>query len=48
MVGYDDVASCYSAGVLTRRQVGKKGRKSGGTRSRQLLSWRDPTSSLPE
>ena len=48
VVGCDDVASCYNVGVLTRRQVGKKGRKSGGTRSRQLLSWRVPTSSLPE
>ena len=24
VVGYDDVASCYSVGVLTRRQVGRK------------------------
>ena len=23
VVGYDDVAPCYSVGVLTRRQVGR-------------------------
>ena len=42
VVGCDDVASCYSIGVLTRRQAG---RREGG---RQLLYWRVPISSLPE
>ena len=47
MVGSDDVAPCYSIGVLARRQVGKR-EGSRGARVVALLNWRVPISSLPE
>ena len=48
VVGSDDVASCYSIGVIDKAPGWQKGRKSGGSCSRQLLYWRVPISNLPE
>ena len=48
VVGSDDVASSYYVGVLSRAHGWKKGRKSGGSCGRQLLSWRAPVSSIPK
>ena len=48
VVGSDDVAPSYSVGVLTRRQIRKRGGSRGGSWSRQLLSWRVPIFSIPE
>jgi len=39
-VGSDDVAASYYVGVLSRAHGWQKGRKSGGSCARQLLSWR--------
>ena len=44
----DDVASSYYIRVLNGTPGWKKGRKSGGSRGRQLLSWRAPISSIPK
>ena len=48
VVESDDVAASYYAGVLSGAHGWKKGRKSGGSCSRQSLSWRAPTSSIPK
>ena len=48
VVGSDDVASSYYIGVLDGASGWQKGRKSGGSCSRQLLSWRAPISSIPK
>jgi len=48
VVGSNDVASSYCIGVLDETPGWQKGRKSGGSCSRQLLSWRAPISSVPE
>ena len=48
VVGSDDVASSYYEGVLSRAHGWQKGRKSGGSCGRQLLSWRAPVSSIPK
>ena len=48
MVGSDDVAASYYVGVLSRAPIWQKGRKSGGSCSRQSLSWRAPISSIPK
>jgi len=42
------VASSYYIGVLDGTPGWQKGRKSRGSCSRQLLSWRAPISSMPE
>ena len=47
VVGSDDVAVSYYIGVLNGAPGWQKGRKSGGSCSRQLLSWRAPISSIP-
>ena len=41
------MASSYDIGVLDGTPGWQKGRRSGGLRSRQLLSWRAPISSIP-
>ena len=46
VVGSDDVAASYHIGVLNETPGWQKGRKSGGSCRRQLLSWRAPTSSM--
>ena len=46
VVGSDDVASSYCIGVLDGTPGWQKGRKSGGSCSRQVLSWRAPISSI--
>jgi len=48
VVGSDDVASSYYIGVLNGTPGWQKGRKSGGSCSHQLLSWRAPISSIPK
>ena len=48
VVGSDDVASSYYMGVLDGTPGWQKGRESGGSCSRQLLSWRAPISSIPK
>jgi len=48
VVGSDDVASSYCMGVLRGAPGWQKGRKSGGSCSRQMLSWHAPISSTPE
>ena len=48
VVGSDDVAASYYAGVLCGAHGWRKGRKSGGSCGRQLLSWRAPISSMPK
>ena len=48
VVGSDDVASSYYIGVLDGTPGWQKGRKSGGSCSRRLLSWRAPISSIPK
>ena len=48
VVGSDDVAASYYVGVLSRAPGWQKGRKSGGSCSRQLVSWRAPISSIPK
>jgi len=48
VVGSDDVAASYYIGVLNRAPGWQKGRNSGGSYSRQLLSWRAPISSIPK
>ena len=48
VVGSDDVASSYYIGVFNGTPGWQKGRKSGGSRSRQLLSWRAPISGIPK
>jgi len=48
VVGSDDVAASYYVGVLSRAPGWRKGRKSGGSCSRQSLSWRAPISSIPK
>ena len=40
------MASSYYIGVLNGTSGWQKGRKSGGSCSRQLLSWRAPISSI--
>ena len=47
VVGSDGVASSYYIGVLNETPGWQKGRKSGGSCSCQLLSWRAPISSIP-
>ena len=47
VVGSDDVAASYYVGVLSRAHGWQKGRKSGSSCGRQLLSWRAPVSSIP-
>ena len=42
------MASSYYIGVLEGTPGWQKGRKSGGSRSRQLLSWRAPISIIPK
>ena len=42
------MASSYYIGVLDGTPGWQKGRKSGGSCSRQLLSWRAPISSIPK
>ena len=42
------MASSYYVGVLSRAHGWQKERKSGGSCSRQLLSWRVPISSIPK
>jgi len=42
------VAASYYVGVLSRAYGWQKGRKSGGSCGRQLLSWRAPSSSIPK
>ena len=44
VVGSNDVASSYYIGALDGTPGWQKGRKSGGSRSRQLLRWRAPIS----
>ena len=41
------MASSYDIGVLDGTLGWQKGRRSGGLRSRQLLSWRSPISIIP-
>ena len=48
VVRSDDVAASYYVGVLSRAHGWQKGRKSGGSCGRQLLSWRAPISSIPK
>jgi len=48
VVGSDDVAASYNIGVLNGTPGWQKGRKSGGSCSRQSLSWRAPISSIPK
>ena len=48
VVGSDDVAASYYIGMLNGAPGWQKGRKSGGSCSRQLLSWRAPISSIPK
>ena len=48
VVGSDDVAASHYVGVLSRAHGWRKGRNSGGSCSRQLLSWRAPVSSIPK
>ena len=48
VVGIDDVAASYNVGVLNGTPGWQKGRKSGGSCSRQSLSWRAPTPSIPK
>ena len=47
VVGSDDVAASNNIGVLNGTPDWQKGRKSGGSCSRQSLSWRAPISSIP-
>ena len=42
------MAASYHVGVLSRARGWQKGRKSGGSCSRQLLSWPAPISKTPE
>ena len=42
------MASSYDIGVLDGTPGWQKGRKSGGSRSRQLLSWCAPISIMPK
>ena len=42
------MASSYYIGVLDGTPGGQKGRKSGGSCNRQLLSWRAPIFSIPK
>jgi len=42
------VAASYYASVLSGAHGWHKGRKSGGSCGRQLLSWRAPISSIPK
>ena len=42
------MAAIYYVGVLSRARGWQKGRKSGGSCSRQSLSWRAPISSIPK
>ena len=42
------MAPSYRIGVLDGTPGWQKGRKSGGSCSRQLLSWRAPSSSIPK
>ena len=42
------MAASYYVGVLSRAPGWQKGRKSGGSCSRQSLSWRAPISSIPK
>ena len=42
------MAASYYVGMLSRAHGWQKGRKSGGSCSRQLLSWRAPISSIPK
>jgi len=42
------VVSSYYIGVLDGTPGWQKGRKSGGSHSRQLLSWRAPISIIPK
>ena len=44
VVGSDDVAASYYEGVLSGAHGWQKGRKSGGSSGRQVLSWRAPGS----
>ena len=48
VIGSDDVAASYYVGMLSRAHGWQKGRKSGGSCGRQLLSWRAPISSIPK
>ena len=48
VVGSDDVAASYYVGVLSGAHGWQKGRKSGGSCGRQLLSWRAPISNIPK
>ena len=42
------MAASYFVGVLSGAHGWQKGRKSGGSCSRQSLSWRAPISSIPK
>ena len=42
------MASSYDIGVLDGTPGWQKGRRSGSLRSRQLLSWRAPISTIPK
>ena len=42
------MAASHYVGVLSRAHGWQKGRKSGGSCSRQPLSWRAPISSIPK
>ena len=42
------MTASYYAGVLSGAHGWQKGRKSGGSCCRQLLSWRAPISSIPK
>ena len=42
------MASSYDIGVLDGTPGWQKGRRSGGLRNRQLLSWRAPISTIPK
>ena len=42
------MAVSYYVGVLSRAHGWQEGRKSGGSCSRQLVSWRAPISSIPK
>ena len=44
----NDVAASYYIGVLSGAPGWQEGRKSGGSCSRQSLSWRAPISSIPK
>ena len=48
VVGSDDVAASYYVGVLSKAHGWQKGRKSGCSCGRPLLSWRAPVSSIPK